>query len=91
MQKFKDEISFQKWVRSKKETLPDVVEVAGVIYTMDHYDRAGKELTYGNKRNGNGLVITTENRYSKSGTAFKNAVVESLTGSGYYHCVEYID
>lgn len=90
MKIFKDIKEFEKWVRSKKETLPDVVEVAGVVYTMDHYDRAGKELAYGNKRTGNGIIITTENRYNKV-NAFKDAVVELFPDSGYYHYVEYED
>ncbi len=41
----------------------DVVKIGEIIYTMDFYDREGKEMSYGNKRTQQGFYIYTENRY----------------------------
>lgn len=83
MKTFKDTKEFEKWIRVKRKDIPDVVEVSGIVYTMDEYDEKGIEFTYGNKRTGNRITVTTEDRYSKVGNPFKKATVEFTESIGY--------
>lgn len=70
MLKFKTVENYQKYVRV--HGTEDIVEVEGIIFTMDNYDFEGKEISYGNKKKEKCLFVQTENRYSD--TKFKDAI-----------------
>jgi len=52
----------------------DNMVVAGVLFTMDEYDQAGRTITYGNLKKKKMLTITTADRYGAGG--FADAEVE---------------
>ena len=76
MSSFKNIDVFQEAIR-KHGKLPDYVKVGNVIYTMDNYDMSGKEVHYGNKKTGKGLLVETEDRYKKG---LKDAIVSDSSG-----------
>lgn len=70
MKKYKTISDFEKHVR--KNGTEDMVQVDGMIFTMDSYDSEGKEISYGNIRYEKSLFVATENRYGKN--KFKDAI-----------------
>jgi len=71
MRKFKTVEAFQKYVR--ENGTPDIVNVQGILFTMDNYDMTGKEISYGNRKKEKSMFVETENRYGLN--KFKDAIV----------------
>ena len=88
MKIFADTDAFQKWLRTVKTVIPDIVKIEGLIYTMDHYDSEGKELTFGNRKTGNSVLVETSDRYT---AGFQDAVVVLTEQAGYSFCVQYME
>ena len=55
---------FQDYLR-KGKAIPDYVAINGLLFTIEEYDMAGKQMTYFNK--GSGLTVLVENsdRYNR--------------------------
>lgn len=74
----------QRYIR--EHGAPDAINVDGCIFTMDHYDKDGVRLAYGNKRLLSGLLVKTANRYETWGDA-----VVSDCGGAIRTDIDYID
>ena len=84
MKNFKDFTELQKHIR--KNGTSDYVKVNNIVYTMDEYDEAGKEISYGNKKKGKGFIVKTEDRYKKG---FEDAEIEEDESSCFRNDIEY--
>lgn len=62
---------FQVYIR-QTESLPDVVQIDNMIFTMEEYDMKGKFVYYGNRKYRKQIKVETEDRYNKG---MKDAVV----------------
>ncbi len=76
MKKFETLAELEQHIQ--KEGAPDYVELEGKVFTMDEYDMEGKEISYGNVKHQQKMVVSTSNRYSTS--KFSDAVV-TLSGA----------
>lgn len=81
----------QKEIRATNNA-PDIVELLidgeKVIFTMDNYDLAGKQVTYGNKRTGLAIEVNTDDRYK---TGYKDAELELYQADCFRNDITYID
>jgi len=82
---FVSALAFQQWVRENK--CPDIVTVAGILFTMDGYDVDGREITYGNIKHQKSMRITTLARYKLK--HFADAIVEIYDMNSYRNDMHY--
>jgi hypothetical protein len=52
-----------------------------IIYTMEEYDMAGRQVSYYNRRTNNMVLVATSNRYD---TGYLDAEVELFENYGFY-------
>jgi len=78
--------AFQGWLR-RGNSCPDYVIVSGIFFTMEEYDSAGTDLSYGNLKHKQTLTVTTENRYEST----KDAVVEMYDMCSYRPDIHYME
>lgn len=66
----------------------DCIAVDGILFTMEEYDGSGHTLTWGNKRLGQNLEVSTQDRY-KDG--YKEAKAEIYPSFGTRDGINYLD
>lgn len=72
---------YQEYLRDGQLVL-DYVAINGILYTIEEYDMAGKQISYCNKRTTLGFIVETQDRYSEAG--FSDATIEEPTETGCY-------
>ena len=77
----------EKFIRTKN-TSPDYIAIAGVLFTMEEYDNDGQQILYANRRNGLTVELRTTARYSNG---FKDAELEIYPSSSYRNDLVYAD
>lgn len=78
---------YEKYLRETNKPLDHVI-VNKILYTMDNYDEAGKEISYGDKKHKHTMYINTSNRYSQK--RFKDAKIEITESLSYRPEINYL-
>ena len=66
----------------------DCIAVDGILFTMEEYDNVGCTLTWGNKRLGKNLEVSTQDRYNDG---YKDAEAEIYPSSYTRDGINYLD
>ena len=77
---FKTVEEFQSHLRSTNHA-SDYIVINNILYTMEEYDMAGRQVSYYNRRTNNMVLVATSNRYD---TGYLDAEVELFENYGFY-------
>ena len=88
-EEFIDANHFQEFLRAGKKLKYDYVIVAGILYTMEEYDEAGKQVIWANRKHNLQMSVETSNRYGD--TEYTDAVVEIYPASTWREDITYAE